>query len=86
MLFEEGEGNYPFGPCVGASQGRAALWHGDKTSWSIGNRNLKAAALWVQTFPAGPLQDRAVQELEGIEQYQQELARNKPVCGAAQSR
>ena len=41
--------------------------------WGI--QNLRAAALWVQTFPAGPLQERAVNELEGIEQYQEALAR-----------
>jgi hypothetical protein len=40
-----------------------------------GNQNLAAAATWVETFPEGPLQKRAVEELEGIQQYQQQLAR-----------
>jgi hypothetical protein len=40
-----------------------------------GNKNLAAAASWVQTLPEGPLQERAVNELEGIENYQRELAR-----------
>jgi hypothetical protein len=40
-----------------------------------GNKNLAAAASWVQTFSEGPLQERAVKELEGIENYQRELAR-----------
>jgi hypothetical protein len=39
-----------------------------------GNQNLTAAAQWVGTFPDGPLQHRAVEELEGIKRYQQELA------------
>ncbi|HTX22958.1 MAG TPA: hypothetical protein VMD27_14000 [Candidatus Aquilonibacter sp.] len=41
--------------------------------WGI--QNLEAAALWAQTLPAGPLQERAITELEGIEHYQEELAR-----------
>jgi hypothetical protein len=39
-----------------------------------GNRNLAAAAAWVQTFSDGPLQERAVVELEGIENYRAALA------------
>jgi hypothetical protein len=40
-----------------------------------GNQDLAAAAAWVKNFPEGPLQARAVSELEGIAQYQRELAR-----------
>jgi hypothetical protein len=40
-----------------------------------GNQDLAAAAAWVKNFPEGPLQARAVAELEGIAQYQRELAR-----------
>ncbi|GEM_PF-2050249 len=40
-----------------------------------GNQNVSAAAGWVATFPAGPLRERALEELEGIAQYQRELAR-----------
>jgi hypothetical protein len=39
-----------------------------------GNKDLAAAASWVKTFPEGPLQQRAVVELEGIENYRQALA------------
>jgi hypothetical protein len=39
-----------------------------------GNQNLAAAASWVKSFPEGPLQKRAVEELEGIMNYQQALA------------
>ncbi len=38
------------------------------------NQNLLAATSWVKGFPAGPLQTRAVNELEGIANYQQEMA------------
>ena len=34
-----------------------------------GNQDLAAAAAWVKTFPAGPLQARATEELENILQY-----------------
>ena len=39
-----------------------------------GNKDLAAAAAWVKTFPEGPLQQRAVIELEGIQNYRQALA------------
>jgi len=39
-----------------------------------GNQDLAAAASWVKSFPEGPLQARAVDELEGIMNYQQTLA------------
>jgi len=39
-----------------------------------GNKNPAAAAAWVGHFPEGPLQERAVQELEGIVDYKQALA------------
>lgn len=37
-------------------------------------QNLVAAATWVKELPDGPLQARAVKELEGIANYQQTLA------------
>lgn len=40
-----------------------------------GNQNLPAAAAWVQTFPDGALKARATEELEGLVQYRNELAR-----------
>ncbi len=39
-----------------------------------GEKNISAAAAWVKNFPAGSLQARATQELEGMAQYQQQLA------------
>jgi hypothetical protein len=38
-----------------------------------GNQNLVAATTWVKGFPEGPLQARAVNELEGIANYQHQL-------------
>jgi len=38
-----------------------------------GLRDLAAATRWVETFPDGPLRERAVKELEGIQSYQQAL-------------
>jgi hypothetical protein len=39
-----------------------------------GNRDLMAAAAWAADFPGG-LQERAISELEGIAEYQRQLAR-----------
>jgi hypothetical protein len=39
------------------------------------NKDLKAAASWVQTFPDNPLRERALNELQGVADYQQALAR-----------
>lgn len=38
------------------------------------NQDLVAAANWVKIFPAGPLQNRAIDELEGISQYRNSFA------------
>jgi len=38
------------------------------------NQDLNAATAWVKAFPAGPLQERAIKELEGIVNRQQALA------------
>lgn len=38
------------------------------------NRDIVAAVDWVKTFPENPFRERALQELEGIAQYQRELA------------
>lgn len=38
------------------------------------NQNLVAATVWVKGFPEGPLQERAIKELEGIVKYQLTLA------------
>jgi len=37
------------------------------------NQDLVAAVNWVKTFPAGPLRDRALNELEGISRYRNSL-------------
>jgi hypothetical protein len=39
------------------------------------NQDLNAAATWVKGFPVGPLQERAVNELEGIANHKQALVR-----------
>jgi hypothetical protein len=38
-------------------------------------KDFKSAIEWVETFPDTPFRERAVQELEGIHQYQLDLAR-----------
>jgi len=38
-------------------------------------KDFKSAIQWVETFPDGPLRERAVKELEGIHQYQSDLAK-----------
>lgn len=39
-----------------------------------GLRDMSGAAAWVATFPDGPLRERALKELEGIQKYQEGLA------------
>jgi len=39
------------------------------------NQNLVAASVWVKGFPEGPLQERAVNEIQGIMNHQQALVR-----------
>lgn len=40
--------------------------------WAL--RNMVGAAHWVQSFQPGPLRERALNELEGVEKYQEALA------------
>jgi len=40
------------------------------------NQDFKAASAWVAAFPAGPLRERAIKELEGIQEYRAQL--NQP--------